>query len=213
MKTPPSILFLNRVYPPADGATGQLLAELAPELVRRGHRVTVVTSQTGAGSVSSETVDGVRVERVTGLPFTRASHWRRALSYLSLYPALLWRALRLPRADVLVTLTDPPLLLVLGVILKTLKGSRHVHWAQDIYPELAEEMGVLSKNGMIARALRWVSTAGLRHADRVIAVGRCMKARLVQRGLAPSAIDVIPNWGHGGNSELGMRNRSGRSTD
>ena len=39
-----SILFLNRVYPPTDGATGQLLAELAPELVRRGHRVTVVTS-------------------------------------------------------------------------------------------------------------------------------------------------------------------------
>ncbi len=193
----PSILFLNRVYPPADGATGQLLAELAPELARRGHRVTVVTSQSGDGSVSSETVDGVRVERVSGLPFTRASHWRRALSYLSLYPALLWRALRLPRADVVVTLTDPPLLLVLGVILKTIKGSRHVHWAQDIYPELAEEMNVLSKNGMIARALRWVSTAGLRHADRVIAVGRCMKARLVQRGLAPSAIEVIPNWGHG----------------
>lgn len=213
MKTPPSILFLNRVYPPADGATGQLLSELAPALARRGHRVTVVTSQPGDGSVSSETVDGVRVERVSGLPFTRVSHWRRALSYLSLYPALLWRALRLPRADVVVTLTDPPLLLVLGVILKTLKGSRHAHWAQDIYPELAEEMGVLSKNGMIARALRWVSTAGLRHADRVIAVGRCMKARLVQRGLAPSAIEVIPNWGHGGNSELGMRNAESFRTE
>jgi len=193
----PSILFLNRVYPPADGATGQLLSELAPALARQGHRVTVVTSQPGAGSISSETADGVRVERVTGLPFTRASHWRRALSYLSLYPALLWRALRLPRADVVVTLTDPPLLLVLGVVLKTLKGSRHVHWAQDIYPELAEEMDVLSKDGMIARTLRWVSTAGLCHADRVIAVGRCMKARLVQRGLSPSVIDVIPNWGHG----------------
>lgn len=197
MKTPPSILFLNRVYPPADGATGQLLAELAPELARRGHRVTVVTSRPGAGSASSEIVDGVYVERVSGLPFTRASHWRRALSYLSLYPALLWRALRMPRADVVVTLTDPPLLLVLGVVLKALKGSRHVHWAQDIYPELAEEISILPKNGLVARALRWISTAGLRHADRVIAVGRCMKARLVQRGLAPSTIEVIPNWGHG----------------
>ena len=194
---PLSLLFLNRVYPPADGATGQLLSELAPALVRQGHQVTVVTSQPGARSVSSETVDGVRVERVNGLPFTRASHWRRALSYLSLYPALLWRALRLPRADVIITMTDPPLLLVLGAVLKTLKGSRHVHWAQDIYPELAEEMDVLPKDGMVARTLRWISTAGLRHADRVIAVGRCMKARLVQRGLSPSAIEVIPNWGHG----------------
>ena len=103
-----SILFLNRVYPPTDGATGQLLAELAPELVRRGHRVTVVTSQAGAGSGSSDMINGVCIKRVRGLPFTRTSHWRRALSYLSLYPALLWCALRLPRADVVVTLTDPP---------------------------------------------------------------------------------------------------------
>lgn len=198
MKTPPSILFLNRVYPPADGATGQLLAELATALVQRGHRVTVVTAEPGTGRKPSEPVDGVRIERVRGLPFTRASHWRRALSYLSLYPALLWRALRLPRVDVVVTLTDPPLLLLLGVLLKIFKGSRHIHWAQDLYPELAEEMKVLPPGGLIARTLRGLSTGGLRHADRVIAVGRCMKARLVARGLNPSAIEVIPNWGHGG---------------
>lgn len=192
-----SILFLNRVYPPADGATGQLLAELAPALARRGHRVTVVTGPAGETISSPVAIEGVRVERVRGLPFTRASHWRRALSYLSLYPALLWRALQLPRADVVVTLTDPPLLLVLGVILKTLKGSRHFHWAQDIYPELAEEMGVLPRGGMIAGALRWISSASLRHSDRIIAVGRCMKSRLVRRGLDPARIEIIPNWGHG----------------
>lgn len=203
MKAPPSILILNRVYPPADGATGQLLAELAPALVQSGHRVTVVASQVGAGLESSSMTDGVRVERVVGLPFTRASHWRRALSYLSLYPALLWRALRLPRADVVVTLTDPPLLLVLGVVVKTLKGSRHIHWAQDIYPELAEEMDVLSKGGKLAGLLRWVSSACLRHADGIVAVGRCMKSRLVGRGLDAAKIEVIPNWGHGDDPDKG----------
>ncbi|MBK7999094.1 MAG: glycosyltransferase family 4 protein [Verrucomicrobia bacterium] len=205
MKTPPSILFLNRVYPPADGATGKLLAELAPALVQRGHRVTVVTAESGAGGKPGEHVNGVQVERVHGLPFTRASHWRRALSYLSLYPALLWCALRLPRADVVVTLTDPPLLLLLGVLIKTVKGSRHIHWAQDLYPELAEEMKVLPQGGVVARTLRWLSTGGLRHADRVIAVGRCMKARIIARGVKPTAVQIIPNWGHSAEATGGSR--------
>jgi len=203
---PPSILFLNRVYPPAEGATGQLLAELATELARRGYSVSIIASRAMAKDAKSQVIDGVRVERVGGLPFTRASHLRRALSYLSLYPAMLWRTLRLPRHDIVVTLTDPPLQLLLGPLLQWCKGSKTVHWAQDIYPELAEEMGVLPKDGLIARALRHLSTWALRRCDNVIAVGQCMKARLVQRGIAAQSIAVVPNWGHSANAECGTRN-------
>jgi colanic acid biosynthesis glycosyl transferase WcaI len=189
-----SLLFLNRVYPPADGATGQLLAELAPELVHSGWQVTVLTSRPGGETPRAEMIAGVRVERVSGLPLTRASLRRRALSYLSLYPALLLRALRLPRADVVVTLTDPPLLAVLGPALKWLKGSRLVHWAQDLYPEVAEALGVLRPGGVLARLCRGLSTWALRQHDVIIAVGRCMKQRLCARGLAPERVWVIPNW-------------------
>ncbi len=193
-----NILFLNRVYPPAEGATGQLLADLAAELAKLGWQVTVVTSTAGGAAPCSRTVHGVRVERVGILSFSRASHLRRALSYLTLYPAFLWRALRLPRADVVVTLTDPPLLLLLGPVLKWLKGSRLVHWAQDIYPELAEELGVLRKGGWFANFSRHLSTRALRQHDRIVVVGRCMKARLAQRGLEPTAMQVVPNWAPGG---------------
>ena len=126
----------------------------------------------------------MRVERVGGLPFTRASHWKRALSYVSLYPAFLWRALRIPLAEhaapgrsrsstdspvmnkgIIITLTDPPLLLVLGPILKWFKKCRLIHWAQDIYPEVAEELGVVNKGGLLARFLRWLSTWALHEAS------------------------------------------------
>lgn len=192
---PHSILFINRVYPPAEGATGTLLSELAGELAQAGWRVTVVTSRTSAQQARSETRAGVRIERVSGLPFTRASHWRRALSYLSLYPALLWRAWWLPRHEVVVALTDPPLLLALGALLTWSKRSRLIHWAQDLYPELAEEVGVLRKGGLLAQALRGLSTWALRRCDRIVAVGHCMKARLTERGVSSEVIEVIPNWG------------------
>jgi glycosyltransferase involved in cell wall biosynthesis len=191
-----SILFLNRVYPPAEGSTGQLLAELAEELVRRGHAVTVVTSRSTSKGLKSDTISGVRIARVGGLPFTRASHLRRALGYLSLYPAMLWRALRLPRHDIVVTLTDPPLQSVLGPILQWRSRSKLVHWAQDVYPELAEELGVLNKGGWIARLIRRLSTWALKQSDGIIVVGQCMRSRLVARGIATHCIEVIPNWGH-----------------
>jgi glycosyltransferase involved in cell wall biosynthesis len=190
-----SVLFINRVYPPAQGATGQLLSELAPALVEAGWDVSVLTSRP-PGAARSEVLRGVRVTRVRGLPFASASFFLRALSYLALYPALLWRALRLPPSDVVVTMTDPPLQVILGPILRAWKGSRLVHWAQDLYPELAEEMGLLTRDGWLARRLRALSTRALARNDRIVAIGRCMKERLAQRGLPRDRILVLPNWGH-----------------
>ena len=192
-----SVLFINRVYPPDEGATGQLLAELAEALAREGWSVTVLAAGGGKVDPRSSQRNGVTVHRVRGLPFTRASLVRRALSYLSLYPALLWRALRLPRHDVTVTLTDPPLLLVLGPWIRLFKRGRLVHWAQDVYPEVAEELGVLRRRGLGARVLRAFSSWSLRRHHHVVAVGRCMKERLLARGLPAEAVSVIPNWAVG----------------
>jgi colanic acid biosynthesis glycosyl transferase WcaI len=191
----PSVFFINRVYPPDDGATGQLLAELAEALAREGWRVTILAP--GSPSTQDGRSSSIAVHRVRGLPFTRTSFWKRALSYASLYPALLWRALRLPRHDVIVTLTDPPMLLMVGPLLKFCRRSRLVHWAQDVYPEVAEELGVLRRNGLVTRMLRTLSTWSLRRHDEIIVVGRCMKERLCARGIEESKVSVIPNWAVG----------------
>ena len=205
-----NLVFLNRVYPPAEGATGELLQELAIALANDNWPVTIVTSRPSVGPSSpsdpprsepgSPERQSVRVERVRGLPFTRANHLKRALSYVSLYPALFWRAVRVSpgRGGTIVTLTDPPLLLVLGPILKWVKKCRLIHWAQDIYPEVAEELGVVRKGGWLAGLLRMLSTWALRRHDLIIVVGRCMKQRLVQRGIAPEKIVIVANWAQAG---------------
>jgi len=187
-------LFINRVFPPAEGATGALVEELATDLARRGWHVTVLTGQASGAPERSVIEPGVVVHRVAGVPFSRMSHWKRALAYGSLYPLLLKRALQLPRHDVVITKTDPPLQLVLGPVIKAIKGSALVHWAQDLYPEVAEALGVIRTRGLVAEACRAVSTWALRRHDRVIAVGRCMKRRLTARGLSARRVHVISNW-------------------
>lgn len=86
------------------------------------------------------------------------------------------------------------MLKVLGPALGALTGARAVHWAQDPYPEVAEALDVISKEGWLANAMRSLSTWALRGHDHVVAVGRCMKFRIEARGMVPERISVIPNW-------------------
>lgn len=140
-----------------------------------------------------EIINGVEIIRVGTVAFTRASHWRRALCYLGLYPQLMWQVWKLGRVDAVVSMTDPPLQ-VAAVTLASCRAKKRIHWAQDVYPELAEELGVIPRGGLLARVLRFVSTWALRRQDEVVAVGRCMRERLIRRGVDAGKIEVIPNW-------------------
>lgn len=187
-----SVLFINRVYPPAPGATGEMLRDLAVRLGARGHEITVLTTSF-ENAARDEVFDGVRVVRIPAA-FSRDGFVRRAVSYLLMIPRFLTCALWLPRHDFVVTKTDPPMLAVLGPMLAVFKGCRVVHWAQDIYPEVAEELGVLPKGNLFTRLLKAASTSALRRCDAVVSIGRCMTRRLRERGVDFARIHEIPNW-------------------
>ncbi len=190
----PSILFVNRVYPPDSGATGRVLEQVAVTLKGAGWEVTVLATagdQPGLGTIER---DGVKVIRAGGF-FSKSSLAARAAGYALMIPSLLLKALIMPRADVVVTMTDPPMLAVIGPMLKVLKGSKLVHWAQDLYPEVAEEAGVFKQGGVVAEVIRALSTVSLQSHDLVVSVGRCMSERLSLRGISSEKVRLIPNIG------------------
>jgi glycosyltransferase involved in cell wall biosynthesis len=115
------------------------------------------------------------------------------LSYAGLYPQFAWQVWKLGAVDAVISMTDPPLQIA-AVTFAAGRAKKRIHWAQDVYPELAEELGVVSRSGLLARALRIVSTWALRRQDDIVAVGRCMRERLVRRGVDAEKIEVIPNW-------------------
>ena len=109
------ILLLNQFFWPDSSATSQLLTDLARSLAAEGHDVTAISSGAG-GYALTDTPAGapaVRSLRVKAMPFGRATIGR-LLSYASFYVTAAWRELSLPRQDVVLTLTTPPLLPLLG---------------------------------------------------------------------------------------------------
>lgn len=188
----PVYLFTNRVYPPAPGATGELLRQLAEALAEDGSRVVVVTGA-HEGCPHRSLLNGVDVIRVWSPPLRRSSHWQRAMGYAALYPQFAWHMLLARDVDAVVSMTDPPMQMLI-VPLAGFRAWRKIHWAQDVYPEVAGELGVIPAKGLLSRTLRWLANSAMRRHHDVVVPGRCMREVLIGLGVSARRLEVIPNW-------------------
>ena len=150
------IFFLNRFYAPDHSATSQLVSDVAAYLASCGHEIHVITSRQlyddpQARLPPEETIQGVRIHRIATTQFGRSKLVGRAIDYLSFY-ASTWRKLRTATqpGDVLVAMTDPPLISVVAMRVAGRRRVLLVNWLQDIYPEIAVQLGVPFLKGPIA---------------------------------------------------------------
>lgn len=188
----PSILFVNRVFPPDPGATGRCLADLAHACAAAGWRVTVLTDGgPPAGAAPPESGSGGVTVAWTGRSLDGRES--RLAGYLGALRRLACRGLALPRHDVVVTLSDPPLLALAGPMLAARHSAALLHWSHDVYPALLPRLGTAVPPGMLGFVSRRMAAALARH-DPVVAIGRCMAARLTAEGVPAARVHVVPNW-------------------
>lgn len=181
----PSVLLINRVYPPVRGATGRIMQDLASALSQNGWRVTVLSVSQDCQIEDKEfilnefVVSNIKPKGVFG--------------YSWLLMRLCIKGLRLPKHDVVITMTDPPMLVIAGRLISKFKKSKHVHWVQDLYPDLLPIIKVKLPN-FIQNRLLSSSLKGMKKADRVVAIGECMAKLLQKKKIDPAKIIYIPNW-------------------
>jgi colanic acid biosynthesis glycosyl transferase WcaI len=193
------LIFVNRYFAPDRSATSQILSDLAFHLARR-HDVHVVTSRQlyddpGAILPASETIRGVAVHRVRTSRFGRTSLAGRMIDYASFHMAAAHRLLRLARPnDIIIAKTDPPLVSVTAAAAARVRGARLVNWVQDLFPEVAERLGVLSQNGASAGVLRLARDIALRQAATNVAIGSRMARRLEAVTNGSGKVRTIGNW-------------------
>jgi glycosyltransferase involved in cell wall biosynthesis len=190
----PRILLLNQYYWPGVEATAYLLAELCEALAAE-YDITVVTGKVrGRPELPSrETRNGVQIVRVESAAYDRARLSRRALNYTTYLAQALRLGLVLPRPDVVLCGTDPP---IVGAVASAV-ARRHraplVVISEDIFPEIAVALHRLESRPLVT-ILRLLVQSYLRRADRVVALGEAMRERLEEKGVPPERLRVIPNW-------------------
>lgn len=199
-KAPGRVVFVNRFYWPDHSATAQILTDLATGLAALGWEVTVVASRLryegGDTLAPVEEHGGVAIRRVATSRFGRSTLAGRAIDYASFYVTATLAVFRiLRRGDILVAKTDPPLLQIPLALVSRLRGARQVNWMQDVYPELAEALGIRQFAGLPSRLLVALRSRSIQSSARTVAIGGRMKETLVAAGARHSQVAEIHNWG------------------
>ncbi len=191
------ILLLNQFFWPDSAPTSQLLTDVARELAARGHEVTAIC---GSSSYAAEMLDaelpGIEVRRMPVFKFMRGGIGR-LICYLSFLISTLWAGLTGKSPDLVLTLTTPPLLSLVGTIMKCLRGCSHWIWEMDVYPDVAVELGWIAQGGLLDRCIGNLADWSRRSSDGVIVLGECMKQRLLDRGIPLDKLLVADNWADG----------------
>jgi colanic acid biosynthesis glycosyl transferase WcaI len=204
LTTAMTILILNQTFAPDIVATAQHLGDLAQDLAAQGHAVSVITSSRAYATPSQrfpeyESWRGVSIERVWATGFGKGARWAKAGRAADFLSFLLSAAVRLPwrrKPDLVIALTTPPLVSVLGALAARLWGARFVYWIMDLNPDEAIAAGYLREGSLAARGLETLSRWSLSSADRIVALDHPMRERLIAKGVPTARIAVISPWSH-----------------
>jgi glycosyltransferase involved in cell wall biosynthesis len=199
------VLLLNQYYAPDIAATAQMLADLGSGLAAAGHEVIAVCGDRSYADPAGryprrEVIDGVRVERVPATSLGRGTKLGRAVDYarFAIGAAACLGRLRFAAGappDVVVSLTTPPLIGLVGGRAAHRRNAASVLWSMDVYPDLAFALGALAPNSLAGRAASRAAQRLLRSSDAVVALGESMAERLRDAGAA--RVEVIHNWADG----------------
>ncbi len=195
------VLLLNQFFHPDLSATAQIATDLAEDLVAAGLEVTAVAAR--GSYLGGERLPargehrGIAIRRLWATSLGKRTLLHRGMDYASFYLSVAAAMATMPRHEVVLALTTPPLVAAAGLVARALRGSRLVYWVQDLYPEVAVAFGVLRPRSPAARLMSAISRAVLSRADAVVALGEAQRERCVAAGARPDRTVVLPNWADG----------------
>ena len=178
--------------------------ELARELQKRGHDVTVVTAfphyPTGKlypgyrlAPWRWEVRDGVRVLRTFIYPYHGSRSSLRIVNYLTWMVSSLQAAWLTPACDVLYVWHPPLTVGVSAWIISKLKRIPYVYDVQDLWPESALASGLM-KSGLVVNVLHRLADWVYDVAPRILVVSRAAAEALYHRGVQPAKVSVANHW-------------------
>ena len=163
------ILFLNQYFPPDPAPTGVLLRELADRLQTAGHTVDFVAAR----------------QDYRGGQRQGGRMWREAKAL----GRMLFDGICRKRADVVISASSPPCLLLVATLVAFWHRAKSVHWIMDLYPEIAVSLGEI-REGLLAKMIGKAMGWAYRRASAVVVLDEDMAGQVRQYRVRPEVIGV-----------------------
>jgi colanic acid biosynthesis glycosyl transferase WcaI len=207
------ILVLCPHYAPDVAPTGEVMTSIVEGLAARGHRLHVVTSlpwyehhrvevDWRGSMVHHADVPWGRITRVHPFPTDKTNLVARAVGFAG-FTGLsgLEGAITRSRPDVVLAMSPPLTLGPAAVAIGRLRRIPVVFNIQDVFPDVAVELGMLT-NAKVIAAASWLERATYAHADAVTVLSDDLRDNVVaklagrshRKGGDPDKVRVIPNF-------------------
>lgn len=195
------VLILSQYYDPEPIPKP---GELAQELLRRGHEVSVVTGFPNYPSgilypgfnlrlIQHAHMDGVPVTRTFEYPYHGKCALGRILNYISFMLSAPFGLLKTGPCDVIYVWHPPLTVGIAAWIMARLRRVPFIYDVQDIWPESAILSGVLKK-GILTKLLARIEKFVYGQAGHILVVAEGARENLITKGVPPGKVSVMPHW-------------------
>jgi len=194
------VIFVNRFFYPDQSATSQILSDLVFNISDKvPAEIHIVTSRNTYENdkhlISEEVKNGITVHRVWTSRFGRGNLIGRLIDYLSFYITAFFMLLKLTsKDDVVVAKTDPPVISYIAYLVCKLKKAKLINWLQDLFPEVAGELGVVNKKSLLFYFLKKIKNISLKSSVFNVVIGEKMASQVHSLGVDKGNIEVVRNW-------------------
>jgi len=204
------VLLHSLVFSPDSNSTAYLMTELALELKRLGHLVTVLTT-TPHNNVLQEIVKrqpmqkhwfGLlyysEVEKIpiwhVKVPYKGNRVWMRVFDYLRFHLASLFVAFfKIGKQDIVIATSPPLTIAVISWFLGAMWNAPSVYKVAELYPDIAIRQGMVKNKTFIA-FLNWLERFIYRKNTIIVPIAEQFKRVIIKRGVPESKLRMIPDF-------------------
>ncbi|HET7482313.1 MAG TPA: glycosyltransferase family 4 protein [Actinomycetota bacterium] len=192
-------------FAPDVAPTGTIWTRIVEELAERGHHIDVVTAlpwyrthQIESGYegrlVRREDTPWGSITRVHPFPVAdKTNILRRALGFGGFSTLAATVGLRGHRSDIVVAISPPLTLGLTGAAIARARRARFVFNIQDVFPDVAIELGHLSNPSVISAA-RWLERRCYALADAVTVLSEDLHENVAAKVADAGKVHTIPNF-------------------
>jgi colanic acid biosynthesis glycosyl transferase WcaI len=204
------VLLYSLVFSPDGNSTAYLMTEMAVELQRLGHSVTVI-STTPHNNVLQEMAKrqpmqkhwfGLlyysELEKIpiwhVKVPYKGNRVWMRVFDYIRFHVVSLFVALlKIEKQDIVIATSPPMTIAVVSWLLGILWSAPSVYKVAELYPDVAIRQGIVKNKTFIA-VLNWLEKFIYRKNTAIVPIAEQFKRVIKKRGVPESKLRMIPDF-------------------
>ena len=196
-----NILIVSQCYWPDTVSVAQHLDDLCRALMKKGHKIRVITSRFSYEDKSVrypkyENQNGIIIKRLYHTHFGKKNILGRAIDFISFNFSAIIPLLkaRTCAVDAIIAMPPPPLLPFFGSFIAKIKGIPFIYWVMDLQPELSYATGLLRKGSIIGKILNQLTRFTIHNSKLIIVLDSFMKEYLIKQECSRHKIYVSPVW-------------------